>query len=142
MPDITPFNPVSYAEKLRDKIKSALVDIVPDEQWADLIKKEVEAFFAKKNVTRNYNNQISDSESEFSAIARQVLGEEAKKHIRAELETPGWADVWDNGRLAGSESLRKLLMENAPLIIASAFDGTFQAVLQQVRNNMINGQYR
>lgn len=48
---IAKFDPSSYVEATRARVKSALVELIPDEQWNAMLKQQIDAFL-KPSVER------------------------------------------------------------------------------------------
>jgi hypothetical protein len=131
---IEPFNPQSYAEKLRDKIKSALVDIVPDEQWERLIKAEIETFFrSTTRDTRSYQ-WTETVPSDFQSVTRRILTEEACKRVKEMLNEPEWTSVWADGRVLAGQKITDILVANAGPILAAWVGQSFQMAVDQFKN--------
>lgn len=65
------------SQMLREKIRMAFVDAIPDEQWDEMIRKELTEFFENK---RGGNDT-------FRAACEQHLSKAAAEHVKAFIES-------------------------------------------------------
>lgn len=71
------------AEQLRDKIKFAFADTIPDEQWLAMIQAELKKFSEPRVVPNSYDSRKNTTKpSEFSEIAQGIL----RAHMAEQLE--------------------------------------------------------
>jgi hypothetical protein len=83
---VTDFNDV--AAKLRGRIKSAFVDLIPEDRWDAMLRVEVDKFMAGVPASRDrYGNEIPAKPSEFSVLCQKELaalvGASAQKRFEA-----------------------------------------------------------
>lgn len=130
--DVAPFNPATYVDKVRDKIKQSLIDVVPDEQWNTLLKAEIANFF-EGATERDWQGKTTKKPSEFHRLAQVVLEEETKKRIRALLNTPAWDIYWDGQKLKAGEELARLAKENGTAILGKWLESAFAQVLSGLK---------
>ena len=45
--EVTKFDPASYVDKVRDKIKQSLIDVIPDDQWNAMLRSDGAQILAK-----------------------------------------------------------------------------------------------
>ena len=44
---VVQYDPSKLMEMVRDKIRATYVSMIPEEQWTQMVKKEIDAFFAE-----------------------------------------------------------------------------------------------
>lgn len=131
--EVAKFDPTSYVDKVRDKIKQSLIDVIPDDQWNAMLKTEIEAFFKTKTYT-HYGEQ-KEQPSEFRRIVANVIEEETKTRVRAMLIGPEWTSYWDGTEnLAGLEIVR-IARENGAAILAKWLEAAIGQVIDGIKFN-------
>lgn len=131
--EITKFDPAAYVDKVRDKIKQSLVDVIPDDQWNAMLRAEIEGFFKSKTFL-HYGEQ-KEQPSEFRRIVLGVLEEEVKKRVRDMLAGPDWASYWDGTRQQAGEEIARLARENGAMILAKWLESAIAQVIDGIRFN-------
>lgn len=106
-----------FATTMRERIRAAVLDAIPQEKWDDLTKTALADFFAEK---RNYHS-ATPTPSEFQQLIRKVAEEIIREKVKEIL-----ADDFMPAYNAGlgqyvNENLRKVMVEAAPAIIESMF---------------------
>lgn len=129
--EVAKFDPTTYVDKVRDKIKQSLVDVIPDEQWDAMLRVEIEAFFATK-VTSQYGEQ-REQPSEFRRIVTGVIAEETKKRVQAVLNGPEWTAYWDGTKMKIGDEIGRIARENGAAILAKWLEGAIAQVIEGIR---------
>ena len=132
--EVAKFDPATYVDKVRDKIKQSLVDVIPDEQWNVMLKAEISSFFENKTET-GWNNQSTSKPSEFRRLAAVVLKEETKRRIREMLNGPDWSSCWDGTKQQAGEEIAKLARDNGAAILAKWLESAISQVISGLRSN-------
>ena len=131
------FDPATIMQSVKDKIKATFVSLIPDVQWEQMVKSEVDYLFKKKD-----GNYYSRQYSEFEALINTTIHEECKKRLIAYLSSPEFEIIWGaNGQPVASETIKKLVIDNSGEILAQTFAGMFANMLLQFRGGLINKQY-
>ena len=112
---------------VRDRVKATFVSLIPDDQWAIMIQKEVDSFFKT-----NANYHDSSRASPFMLLCRQVFEELTKEKLK-EYMCGFTSDVWENNAPKLNEELKKVLIETAPEIFTSIFKNMFQHAINNTR---------
>lgn len=131
--EVAKFDPSTYVDKVRDKIKQSLVDVIPDEQWNTMLKAEISAFFESRRERNHYSNEMREIPSEFRRIVLNVIEEEVKRRVRDMLNGPDWTAYWDGNKLEAGEQIAKLARENGAFILAKWLEGAIAQVIEGIR---------
>lgn len=111
----------SLQEKVVEKIKNSFMEFIPDIAWNELVKKEVELFIEK----------------ELKNLIHAELAEYCKMKVKKEMDEPEFSQDWDrNGRQVVGVSIKQMLKELAPELVASLFDRLTTDIINQVRSNL------
>jgi len=130
--EVTKFDPSSYVDKVRDKIKQSLIDVIPDDQWNAMLRAEIEGFFKSKTTSSHYGER--EQPSEFRRIVLSVLEEDVKSRVKTMLNSPEWSTYWDgNNKLKAGEEIARLARENGAAILAKWLESAIAQVLAQIR---------
>jgi hypothetical protein len=135
--EVTKFDPATYVDKVRDKIKQSLIDVIPDEQWNAMLKAEISGFFEHRT-NRDQWGGTTTTMSEFHRIAKLVLEEETKKRLRDMLNGPDWTSYWDGNKQQAGEEIAKLARDNGAAILAKWLESAISQVISSIRFNNNN----
>lgn len=124
----------SAAQQLRDKIKLAFVEVLPDEQWEAMIRQEIHKFVTKPPRER-WSNE--DRPSQFSNLAQDVLKEHIQERLRKTLNDPGWRGWPDNVLLSAyvGEWLEGNKEQIVELMVKSTMGAALQAAINTAAQN-------
>lgn len=128
------FDPAAAVNAIRDKIRGAMLDIIPDEQWEALIKAEMHQFMNDRSIGNGYNERIEPAG--FKKIVRELLEEDAKLRVKAFLASPEWRGQWLNNDESVSDAVKKYVMENAGEILNAWVGRAVQQVVSQMQHNI------
>ena len=133
---IEAFDPKKLAEGVRERIRATFVSLIPEEHWDQMIQKESDEYFRKKERSRGYG--YDQKVSDFELLVRQELNAECKKRMRVYLDSPEFVSTWDiHGQPVASEAVKNMMVDNAGLILANMFSGMFSQMMEQIKNNMV-----
>ena len=127
---IRQFNPSDYVEMIRGKIRGVLLEVVPDEQWDEMIRKEIQTFFELRTEDRSYGYSVRTSG--FRMACEDILKREVQERVLAALKSPEWDGYWDGQRQTIGPKLAELLQQQA----AGIFNAWLGSVLQGVLHGM------
>lgn len=108
---------------MREKIRAAFVDAIPDEMWSELMRSEWKDFTREEN--DRWRGRLP---SGFSVLCQEVLQDMAREKIRAMFSAPEWEHEW--GKV--SDHVLKMLGDNAEKIVQIAIQNTIGSVTQQM----------
>lgn len=133
--DVAKFDPATYVDKVRDKVKQSLIDVIPDEQWNAMLKAEISSFFENKRERLSYSHEVRETPSEFHKIVKAVVEEETKKRVRDMLSTPEWSSYWDGTKQQAGEEIARIARENGAAILAKWLEAAIGQVISGIRFN-------
>lgn len=133
--EVAKFDPTTYVDKVRDKIKQSLIDIIPDEQWNAMLSAEISGFFKEQVVPGNGYRETTTKPSEFRRIVLTVIEEETKKRVRDMLASAGWSSYWDGSRQQTGEEIARIARENGAAILAKWLEAAIGQVISGIRFN-------
>lgn len=131
------FDPATLMQGVKDRIKSTFVSLIPEEQWKEMIEKEVGKFFREYELRQYDIRYVSD----FSVLVNSLLKEEAEKRMKEYLGSPEFQTVWtDNGPGIISQAIREMMIENSGLILCNMYQEMFTSMLHRFRSELSNRQ--
>jgi len=114
MADVMKIEPAQFVDKLRERIRSSLGELIPEEQWNAMLRAEIERFFAERVERGYYSGSERRIPSDFTFVAQETLAAEARKRIGAYFERDAWAQRWEGGNADIPARLEQLVQENLP----------------------------
>ncbi len=124
------------AEQLKSKIRTAFVELLPEEQWKEMVTTELKRFTEHKPAERDGYGNWRPEGSEFSKICREVFTEHIKTEIKSLLNGPEWHSAWGNdGRQQISSAIKAWLTEHS----VSLIQATVQAMAGQAAQHIVSG---
>lgn len=139
MSEIAAFNPNQFQDKVRDRIRAAFVELIPEDQWNALVQKEIDAFLTTREERvsgYSYETRVVVRPSALRQAVWDVLAEEAKKRARVMLDSPEWQSMWNGEREVLGESLAKFVEEAAPVLLKSMFTNAVQTAVASLRSQL------
>ena len=131
------FDPAAAVNAIRDKIRGQMLDVIPTEQWDNLIKAEMQAFMTDQPKKDYYGRTDGVTPAGFKQIVRSILDDEAKKRVRELLGTPEWLGQWSNdGKTEAGRAVRDYVTEMGPEILRVCMNEIIAQSVQAVLNDM------
>lgn len=135
----------TFIDKVKEKVKNQFVDLIPEEAWDGMIKKEIDSFFSgnstvsftitKANGWGNNSTTINFSEgiNPFKALVWDVCFSEVRNKVYSDL-TKQYInnEVGNNGEI--SENLKEVIKDSIPIAIQKYFE----AMINNMGNNLVN----
>lgn len=140
-----PFSAEKAVDAIRERIRGALADLIPDEQWDTLIRAEVKDFLEDRTVERNsYRDTYHQTvPAGFKRLVREELTTETKNRLKTFFDSPEWTAQWENrpGHQGGShyvasEEVKRLVLESSGQIISSVLSQAIQNVVTNMRGSL------
>ena len=125
------FSAESLMQGVKDRIKSTLVGLVPEEHWENLIQNEVTEFFKPKEA--GYSNRVV-SVSDFQVIVQRELQKICEERVRAFLNGPKFQTRWDpvSNEMVLNDELMNNLVARSPEIFARIFGNGVRDIVQNL----------
>lgn len=123
--EVKKFDVNEAMKNVKDRIKDAFVTLIPDEQWNEMVKKEIDTYFQKNE--ERYDNR--SYRSDFTRDVHSVLQQEVKERVKKYL-TENFNSVWSaNGTQICNEKVEEMVTKNAGKILADMIGATIQQTL-------------
>lgn len=138
MDEIKQFNPNDIMQGVKDRIKATFVDMIPDEQWESMIKKECDDFLnGRPNNSWGSNN--GRYFPEFKKIVENELQEECKRRMKEYLSSKDFETTWvAYGEPVCCKAVEKIIIENSGSMLINMFGGIFSSMLDSFKHNLMN----
>lgn len=135
---IAPFDPTSYVDKIREKIKSSLVDIIPDAQWDAMLRLEVTRFFENKIDTTPQNSYYGQAKprevpGEFRQVVLAELEKETVRRVKELLASEEWRVYWDGTKLNVGAKIAELARDNGAAILSKWLEAAIGQVISGIQ---------
>ena len=126
--EIKTFDATEALKSVKERIKDSFVSLIPEAQWNEMVKKEVD-----KQEERYINTNYS---SNFTKDVHSVLQEEVKERIKEYLAA-NFSDIWyDNGIPICNSKVEEMITKNAGKILTDLIGGTIQMAIQNAGYRM------
>ena len=145
------FDPSQLMEGVKSRIKSTFVSLIPDTQWEEMCKSEMDKFF-KVQYKKDYNGRDTTERipSEFEKIVTDLMREKCKEYLKELLAKPEYKieSIWqfnNNTNIGGnkvtlSEHLDSMIKEKMPdmmnAMLSSIMADSFYILFNNVRNKL------
>ena len=119
----------TIADKIREKIKSQVVDLIPDEQWEAMVKREVELMLVSSKDTYGRFQPAAIGElirTELRAVFNKKLQE-----AFADEKFLAKHDV--NGKTLASDAVKECILKMSGEILQAMVANAVQDALDQMR---------
>jgi hypothetical protein len=130
MSEVQKFDPSTLMQGVKDRIKATFVSLIPDDQWDQMVKKEVDDFF--KSIDTSYNSK--NYRSAFGDVVRGELEKYVKEKISETLKHPDFDTLWTNNGYNVSEDIKTRLINAAPQIFAATIENAMSTVIMNLKN--------
>lgn len=128
------FEPLNYVDKLRDRMRQTMVDLIPDDQWNAMISSEIKLFFEDVSQTSWNTGRSMPAPSPLRSAIRSVLEEDAKKRVQEMINGPEWTSHWDsNGKESAGQKVVDVVKQYGAEIMGKWIEGAVQQVINNLR---------
>lgn len=142
MSEIEKFNPHTLAESIKERIKSDFVQLIPQEQWDQMVKSQIDALYMRaKDLPGRPRTHMANTEidqiihDEITKIIRQKVREQIKR----EIDSPEWGGrLTCNGRRLPSEMAVKIARENGTDLLMGICRDIVECSVDNVRREIAN----
>jgi len=124
--EIKKFDVNEAMKNVKDKIKDAFVTLIPDEQWNEMVKKEIDTYFKQTEARYDNRQYVSDFTRDVHSILQQEVKEKVKQYLNENFNA-----VWyDNGVPVCNAKVEEMITKNAGKILSDMIGGTIQMAMQ------------
>jgi len=131
--EIKKFNPEDLIEKLRERTKASIIELVPDEQWQSMTENMVNQFM--KGTEMPDGSHTPDKDTEYGKMVFKIWEEVMQEKTKAYLQEM-CNGMWENNIFKPNEVLKKILVDAAPDMFTSIMAGVAQQTMQMMQQNM------
>lgn len=132
-------NTQSIADAIRDRIWSAILEVMPKEQLNTLVDQAVKEFVSDGPSQTSYGYREDRQPSKLKGLVFSVLTERIRTMLNEELSSPEWFIHEGAGFSAVvGEKLSALVKENAHALVEAALQGRMSEIIQQMRYSQGN----
>ena len=118
------YDPAKLIETVRERIRDTYVSLIPEEQWTQMVKKEVDSFFAIKE--QGYHNK--NMTSTFQQVVYNELELKAKEIAKQYFNSISNHE-WNNGQVCPGEFVKQLFAEKSGEILLNVLGGMVQCAI-------------
>jgi uncharacterized membrane-anchored protein YjiN (DUF445 family) len=118
---IQAFDISSVTDQIRERVKLAFVEAIPQEQWDSMIEREWRQF----TETTGHNRDIP---SALSQLCRKALTEIAQERIKEQFASEQWQAAW--GEV--SKSVMDRIIEDRDKLLNSVLENLVGTAVQRV----------
>jgi hypothetical protein len=117
---IQKFDANAAMNSVKEKIKDAFVSLIPDEQWKEMVQKEIDSYFVEVSESHDTRSRSS----KFTKSVHESLSEEVKARVKAYLTGPDFNTMWlHNGVPKCSAAVEQMIAANAGKILSDMIGG-------------------
>jgi len=118
--------PQNFEEIVRDRVRTVIMNAVPDEQIDLLIKKEFDKFFTHKE----YNHSNTQFGTMVNTAIQAAMSTKIKAYVEKSLDT-----TWNEQNMGQSVS-EELVAKLAPVALQAVAANIVSIALNNFRNNL------
>ena len=108
---------VTFEDKVKERLKGIVAELIPEDRWDNLVRCAVLDF----------------EKDELPKLIKEELAKQYRAVILAEFQKPEWKTTWNNGIPAASDAVKALIIEAAPLVLASMIGASMQNAMQSLQ---------
>jgi len=118
------FDPASLMQGVRDRIKSTFVSLIPDAQWEEMVKAEIDKFLK--------SDRWENPKSPFQKVVEEVIHEKLKEKVKLLIEEKYVSTMWENGQYKPTEAIEKAIVAATPQILGDIIARAVQSVVNNI----------
>ena len=154
---VTAFDPKAYQEKVGEQVKGMMFNMLPDDQFAALVKKEWDAFFeepTEKIEVAKYSSgyqqpdryHVQAAVSPFRTMVGGALIPELQKRMQTLMQSEEWqmtvSETWNDGVCEINAELSDAMQKRFEAMSMKMVQGLFQNMMvqtaQAVKQDLMN----
>lgn len=123
--EVQKFDATEALKSVKERIKDSFVSLIPDDQWNEMVKKELDEYFKQREEGSGYRTYASM----FTKDVHSVMSAEVKVRVKEYLNTNFNAVWYNNGVPVCNEKVEEIITKNAGKILSDMIGGTIQLAL-------------
>lgn len=127
--EIKPWDPEDAISAIRERIRSEFVQMIPPEQFTEMVRSVISKYTEKKDVYSNNRERVSD----FDRTVEAELQTATKAEVKKLLDSPEWASHWDGQKHVASDKIKEILTARGPDILNKWLESAFQQALSSIQ---------
>lgn len=144
--EIEKINTESLADKVKDRIRAAFVELIPEEQWKAMVSREIDGFVNDK---RDRWGNIQHAA--LPKIINEALTAYARDRVKKALESPHWEGLASADEAKVNAAIEKLIQDNIGAVVMTVLQNTFRSAVtaavvrmsfdlkEQIKSDIKNG---
>lgn len=113
---------VTFEDSVKQRLKTIIADLIPEEKWDGIVQAAVREF----------------EKTDLPKLVRDELTTQYKAAIAKEFAKPEWQAKWSYAGHEASPALQQMLIDAAPLVLASLIGSSMQGLIHQLQHNLQN----
>lgn len=126
------YDPRDLIQMVKDRVKAEYVSMIPDDQWEQMIQREVDEFFQVRN--QGYDQRRC---SDFQNIVREELNKKAREETIKLIEEK-YPQMYSNLSEGIDNAMFKFIGEKGGELFAMTIYNNLISVLESFKNNLRN----
>ena len=122
----------AFADKVKDKIQAAVIELIPDEQWKGMIEAEINRFMQPRSeYGKNYPAPLTK-------MIRDEIDNVMRERLQESLKSGELRPVWDpdKGVDVTQDMVREAVKENAPELMAALLSNLMASTLSEMQRRL------
>ena len=116
---VKPFDANDALKSVKDRMKDSFVTLIPDEQWEQMIKKEIDSYFQAESID-SYNRKYI---SKFSEDVHVLLQQEAQGRVKKYMNE-NFQAAWDcRGNEICGKIVKEIILNNSGELLKNMIGG-------------------
>lgn len=129
----------SVQDRVRDRIQTEFLALIPQELWEKMVNAEIQRFLSEPRYDQWGNRaRNDDSTPVLKDLVREAINKAAKDKIAVELSSSKWNGNWNGTEYEVGEAIKKMIVDHGDLIWKTLMVGMMEAVAQLVLQNFKN----
>lgn len=135
--ELVKFDISTLRDQISGRIKSAFVELIPEDAFKQVVQTEINAFF-EDQVNPHAYGQDRLVKAPFKKIIAEELDQRFREHIRVAMAADNWNSLgWDrHGNISPIDFVKDVTRQLIPDIIEHTYGKVVQDVADSIRGNL------
>ncbi len=125
----------TVTDKLRERIQSAFVDVIPEEQWTSMIAAEIQSFFkpTQQKTRDDYGREdVKEAPPPFTKIVHAEVEKLLKEQLKTELSNLASAGShYIDGQHTVGDFISRWLKQHHKVVVHAVIEKVFGNTIQE-----------